>query len=313
MDFSAVTDEVYRLYREGKYQEGADLVARERQYLPERDSRLTFWEGCFQSMAGNPQTAVEILRAGTARGLWWPEGMLADRDLDAARVVDGWSEVVAASEAHERARMDARPPMRVRSGRGGTVLALHGAHADPVEFADRWEAGVPGEWGVVTPVGSLPLPEGGWSWSHDTSPRVDDVIQQLSGIEIVRPMIVAGFSAGATLGIELVAGGFVQADCLVLMSPYVPDSDDTVAVLDSLCCPVVLVYGSEEQESETYDSLSASVSKVVVVQGIGHRLPEDLSETFDVGRRLAAPYLSSASTGPGLSLPPESLPPSEAK
>lgn len=95
MDFAAVTDEVYRLYREGRYREGAALVAGARQHLPKRDSRLTFWKACFRSMAGSPETAVEILRAGTARGLWWPEGMLADRDLDAARVLNGWSVVVA--------------------------------------------------------------------------------------------------------------------------------------------------------------------------------------------------------------------------
>lgn len=290
VDFSAVTDEVYRLYGEGRYLEGADLVARARLRLPERDSRLTFWEACFQSRAGNPESAIEILRTGTARGLWWPAGMLADRDLDAARVLDDWSEVVATSEAHEQARMDVRPSIRVRQGRGGTVLALHGAHADPIEFAQRWEEAVPEDWGVVTPVGSLPLPEGGWSWSHDTSARVDDVIRQLSGVKMTGPVIVAGFSAGATLGVELAAGGFVQADSLVLMSPYVPDRKDMVAFLGSERCPVVLVYGTDDRESDTYESLADDVSDVVVVPGIGHRLPDDLTEVFDVGRRFAVAY-----------------------
>lgn len=254
---------------------------------------------------------MEILRAGTARGLWWPEGMLADRDLDAARNLDGWSEVVAASEAHEQARMDARPATRVRRGQGGgTVIALHGAHADPGEFAGRWEAGMPSQWGVVTPVGSLPVPEGGWSWSHDTSPRIHAVMQQLSGVGTVGPVIVAGFSAGATLGIELVAGGFVDADCLILMSPYVPDSDDMVAVLGSLSCPVVLVYGAEDQESDTYESISAAVSEVVIVPAIGHRLPEDLTGIFESAQRFAAAHVASRSTT--AHPPTESMPPSGA-
>jgi predicted esterase len=311
MDFAAVWDEVFERYREGRYLEGAALVAGARPHLPERDGRLTFWEACFQSMAGHPETAVEILQAGVDRGLWWPEGMLADHDLDEARTLNGWSDVVAASQAHEQARMAERPSIRVRRGRGdGTVLALHGAHADPVEFADRWEAGVPAAWAVVTPVGSLPVPEGGWSWSHESSPRLDDVVGQVSGLEMVRPLMVVGFSAGATLGMELVTGGFIAADCLVLMSPYVPAVDEMVEVLGSLRCPVVLVYGSEDQESDTYESLSARVTEVVVVQGIGHRLPEDLSEIFNVGRRLAGPQLSSGSTGPRPWMPPESLPPS---
>ncbi len=215
--------------------------------------------------------------------------MLADNDLDGARTLDGWSAVVAASEAQERARMATRPTLRVRRGRGGgTVLALHGAHSDPGEFADRWEASVSEEWGVVTPAGSLPVPEGGWSWSHDSSPRMDDVLGQVSGLEMVSPVLVVGFSAGAALGIELVTGGFIEADCLALISPYVPDMDGMVAVLGSVRCPVVLVYGSEDQESDTYESLSASVSETVVVPGIGHRLPEDLTAIFAVGRRLAA-------------------------
>lgn len=288
MDFATVADEVYALYREGRYREGAALVARARPQVPERDGRLTFWEACFQSMAGDPAAAVETLLAGTGRGLWWPEGMLADHDLDDARTLDGWSEVVAASERHERTRMSQRPTIRVRrGGGGGTVLALHGAHADPGEFADRWEASVPGDWSVVTPVGSLPVPEGGWSWSHDSSPRVDDVLGQVSGLEMSRPLVVVGFSAGATLGIELVAGGSVEANCLVVMSPYVPDLDETVAAFGSLSCPVVLVYGSDDSESDRYESLSAAVAETVVVPGMGHRLPEGLDEIFKVGQRLA--------------------------
>jgi hypothetical protein len=66
--FAAVTDEVSRLYGEGRYQDGADLVARARPHLPERDCPLTFWEGCCQSMAGNPEPAVEILRCGHGQG-----------------------------------------------------------------------------------------------------------------------------------------------------------------------------------------------------------------------------------------------------
>lgn len=287
VDFAIVWDEVFELYREGRYREGAVLAAEARPHLPERDGRLTFWEACFQSMAGNPELAVEILLAGVDRGLWWPEGMLADNDLDDARILDGWTAVVAGSEAHERARMAARPTMRARPGGGGTVLALHGAHADPSEYADRWEASVPESWAVVTPVGSLPVPEGGWSWSHDPSPRVDDVMQQVSGLKIVRPLMVIGFSAGATLGMELIAGGSFDADCLILMSPYVPDVDDTVAVLGSFTCPVVLVYGSDDHDSARYESLSAVVSETVVVPGLGHRIPEHLNEIFDVGRQLA--------------------------
>ena len=285
MDFANVAHEMFGLYREGRYQEGAALVAQARPHMPERDGRLTFWEACLLSRAGDPEAAIETLWAGTQRGLWWPEGMLADSDLDLARRLDRWSAVVVATEAHERARMATRPAIRTRpSLDGGTVVALHGGHAEPDEFADRWEAGVPDEWGVATPVGTGPLPEGGWSWGHDPASQTEDVIRQLSAMEMVPPVIVIGFSAGAILGIGLVSSG-LEAACLVLMSPYLPHEQDIASDLGSFNGPVVLVYGSEDPESERYDTLSGIVAETVVIPKLGHALPQDLKGVFDMGLR----------------------------
>lgn len=46
---------------------------------------------------------------------------------------------------------------------------------------------MPDEWGLATPVGTVPLPEGGWSWGHDPASQTEDVIRQLSAMEMAPP------------------------------------------------------------------------------------------------------------------------------
>ncbi len=288
MEFSTVANQVYTLYAKGRYSHAISLIADARQALPEHDSRLTFWEACLYSVSGNPNRAVAILSEGTSRGLWWPKGMLADNDLDAARVTEGWYEVVAACQEQERARLAERPAVHVRSGTGGgTVIALHGARADPEAFADQWEAAVPRGWTLVAPVGDIPVPEGGWSWAHDAPSRTGEVIRQTEGVSIDHPLTLAGFSAGATLALEL-ASSELRPDGLILLAPYVADEGEFTTMLETLKIPALLGYGSSDSSAEIYRRLEGPVDEVLVFHEIGHTLPADLSAVFRATSALIA-------------------------
>lgn len=280
MKFSTVADRVYTLYGEGRYSDAISLIGEARQGLPEHDGRLTFWEACLYSVSGNPKRAVAILSEGTSRGLWWPKGMLADSDLDAARQTEGWEDVVASCQEQERARLAERPAVRVRKGTGaGTVIALHGAHADPDAFADQWEAAVPQGWTLVTPVGDLPVPEGGWSWAHDAPSRISEVTRQTEGITIDPPLILVGFSAGATLALEL-ASSELRPNAMALLAPYVADEGEFTAMLETLNIPILLGYGSNDSSAEVYRRLEGSFDEVLAFTELGHSLPADLNAVF---------------------------------
>lgn len=280
MEFSTVADQVFTLYGEDRYSDAISVIGDARGTFPEHDGRLTFWEACLYSVSGNPRRAVAILSEGASRGLWWPSGMLADSDLDAARLTEGWDEVVAACQEQERARLADRPAVRVRKGTGtGTVIALHGARADPDAFADQWEAAVPTGWTLVAPVGNLPVPEGGWSWAHDALSRTKEVIRRTQRISIDPPLILTGFSAGATLALEL-ANSELHPDALALLAPYVADEGELTAMLKTLNVPVLLGYGSNDSSADTYRRLEGSFDEVLVFTELGHTLPADLNAVF---------------------------------
>lgn len=281
MDFRSLSQSVFYLYRERRYEEGFSLIGEARPSLPDQDNRLTFWEPCLWSMSDDPSRALEVLVAGTDRGLWRPAGMLEDHDLDAARALSGWGQVVSACREAEAVRLAERPPVRVRPGSGrGTVVALHGDLDDPTDFARSWEAAATNDLTVITPVGGVPVPNDGWSWSHNQSSRISSVLAQLEGFSTTEPLILAGFSAGGTLAIEL-AVSELGPDGLLLVAPYVEDSATFSSSLESLRVPVVLTYGTEDPEAEQYRQLRAAVTDVFVAEGLGHRLPDDLASILD--------------------------------
>lgn len=280
MEFSTVAQQVHTLYGEGRYSDALSLIADARQALPEQDSRLTFWEACLRSISGNPKQAVDVLSEGTTRGLWWPEGMLADSDLDAARRTEAWREIVSACRDREAERLAARPAVRIREGSGaGTVIALHGARDDPPAFADQWEAAVPQGWTVVTPVGDVAVPEGGWSWAHDQASRTNAVVRQTENVSIDAPLILAGFSAGATLALELAASELQPAG-LILFAPFIADSDQFKATIEKLTVPAVWGYGTDDRAADVYRRLERPMDETVVFEGVGHSLPSSLSVVF---------------------------------
>lgn len=280
MDFSSVAREVFALYREGRFQDGYSLVVRARKSLPEQDGRLTFWEACLRAMSGEPDRAVEVLSNGTKRGLWWPEGMLADTDLDSARSQQGWHDIVVVCREQESARLAGRPAVQVRGGSGaGTLIALHGAHADPIDLARQWEAAAPDAWTVITPVGDVPVPEGGWSWSHDEASRTSEVISQIENPSLDTPLLIAGFSAGATLAVEL-ANTELHPDGLILLAPFLGDTDKFKTTLAALEIPVLLAYGIDDSAADSYRELTSLVADAVAFEALGHTLPTDLAAVF---------------------------------
>lgn len=280
MELSSVAREMFRLYREGRFQDGVSLVVRARESLPEQDGRLTFWEACLRAMAGESDRAVEVLSDGTKRGLWWPEGMLADTDLDSARGQQGWRDLVAACREQEIARLAERPAVQVRGGSGaGTLLALHGAHADPVDSARQWETAVPEAWTVITPVGDVPVPEGGWSWSHGQASRTSEVMKQIENASLSAPLLVAGFSTGANLAVELPSTR-LHPEGLILLAPFLGDIDEFKTTLAAVEVPVLLAYGTDDSAADTYRELTSLVADAIAFEGLGHILPTDLAAVF---------------------------------
>src|SRR5215813_6752314 len=83
--FQELTDELMRLYPEGKYTQALEVVERYADRFPEQVARTTFWRMCLLSLCGRTQEVISVFRQGLDSGLWWTESQFIDTDLDNAR------------------------------------------------------------------------------------------------------------------------------------------------------------------------------------------------------------------------------------
>lgn len=281
MSFSDTATKVVELYRKGRFSEALAVVARDRGLYPSEDATFTFWEACLLSMDGSPDEALSVLGRGLDRGLWWSAATLADSDLDAARRLGGWEEVLSASAAGAEAAATARPDARIArasvSEPRGSLVVLHGGGAKPEEVADDWEAAVGQDWTVMTPIGTVPAMPSRWSWPGEAEVAVAAVLDQLPEADWIHPTVVCGYSQGGRVALDLAAAE-PGLHGLLLIAPAVR-AEALPPVSD---VPTVVHVGEEDWAIQGVESLVALLdeggvpTRVERVAGLGHAMPRDL-------------------------------------
>jgi alpha/beta hydrolase family protein len=83
--FNELTDELIRLYPQGKYAEALEIVEQNADRFLEQSARTTFWKMCLLSLCDRSADAIFVFQHGLDSGLWWAESQFMDTDLDSVR------------------------------------------------------------------------------------------------------------------------------------------------------------------------------------------------------------------------------------
>ena len=78
MTFQELTDELMRLYPQGKYAEALEVVEQNADHFPEQSARITFWRMCLLSLCGRTADVISVFRQGLDAGLWWAKSLFVD-------------------------------------------------------------------------------------------------------------------------------------------------------------------------------------------------------------------------------------------
>lgn len=286
MDFNVMARQMFALYGKGRFDEALALLNGAQDAHPDEDGTVTFWRACLLGVSGRPEQALETLNTGVERGLWWAPQLLADSDLDSVRTLPGWAVLIercqAASDAFSFA-LPSEPMMRpAEIGRSsGTVVTFHGAGAVPKHHADLWRDATPGSWDVVAPSGTVPFSVNERAWPYDHPNAV--VLEQLDGLDLAEPVVLAGFSQGSGVAAWLGWKGLLDTTGLLLMAHTIrsvrwdPKTDRRL--------PTYIMIGDEDWGLQAALDLHQTLEEHVVPThldvraGLGHQNPDDFEKT----------------------------------
>jgi predicted esterase len=302
-DFQLRRFEAFELFAAGRYADVLPIALETEARYPRR-GEVPFWLACVHCEQGRPDRALEVLRAGLDRGLWWPaDWLLDDDDLTPLRGRPELADIVARSARNRPAGRVI--PQAVVVGAGGdraapvaVVLALHGWGQAAAEFLAEWAGLAAVGIAVIAPESTEELTPGFFVWNDRATARRTIADQyRLAGAQLTPagvppedvPLVVAGFSQGGGLAVDLaVDGAPAPAAGFLAVSSGLDDLEappDAARLRRAVARGLRgrLVVGGADAALESARGLAAAAAgaglscPLTVLPGAGHQMPDPAS------------------------------------
>lgn len=208
-DLDTAREEIFALYERKQFEEALE---RARGFVDQFPANASYWIACLLAVTGKPESALDALEDGLAKGGWWPPLMLAmDPDLESIRGSDRFANVAATAESAWKQAFKATPEVHIYPPKvqpsGALLVALHGMPGEAADtFARYWTTACDHGAVVAIPESSQPKsPEGGRCWLDDerTDRDLRLVYDQVVSAHHIDPakVVLCGFSQGARVAI----------------------------------------------------------------------------------------------------------------
>jgi hypothetical protein len=302
--YSDLLGRVFPLYQDQRYADALAHVRTAAGDLPTLRSDTAHLAACLLALDGRPDEALVELRAAYDDGGWWARPLLEDDDdLAALKRLDGFGELVDASDDRCRASQEAAQEMVVIGAvdeARAVLVALHGANGDGPRAAAIWQPLASHGVLLAAPTSSRRTTPTHRTWSDGESEWRD--ITQVAALlaHPSGPLIVGGMSAGGrqalqwiisprvlTASGELVPSAELAPSAFLVVCPAIG-----VARLDLAAIPAAAargvrghaVLGAEDGGTESalealellrVEGIDVSID---VVEGLGHDYPVDFVE-----------------------------------
>jgi predicted esterase len=296
MTFQELTDELVRLYSQGKYAEALDVVEQNADRFPMQAARTTYWRMCLLSMSSRPNDMLSLFRQGLDSGLWWAgQQFVADTDFDPVRELPEFKQLVEASnrkctEMQEQVKPDRRLLLPDdTSGELPFLIALHGRNGSKDHNLEYWDVARRRGWLVLSPQSRQALFEGSYCWD-DREQGLNDILFHVEEIMHThnvdrQRVVIGGFSQGSGMGIYTALHSTVDARGFIGIGTWWQDPADLAMERKGL-----RGYFVTGEKDHTLDR-AREIQNVLkqnnvpfteeVHPDLGHAFPADFERAFD--------------------------------
>jgi hypothetical protein len=276
--------------REGRHDEALAAAEEAWRRFPER-RHFSWWLVAYTNLAlGRPGEALAALEAAEAQNQLWRIGILGHGVFEPLRAEPRFTALLGRAEARIATR-GFRPRLLVAepdplASDAPLLLGLHGATSIADDYHGHWLPAVGLGCIVASVQSSQPATESAFCWDDRDQVR-RDLAAVLPRVPPHGQVVLAGFSQGAAIALELaLAGDVVPASGVIGVAPsYPPDTRFPEAQRP---LQVVILRGSEDDWGRsvpgTADALRAAGHHVQVeeVPGLGHDYPADFPDRLPV-------------------------------
>ena len=298
MTFQELTDELMRLYPQGKYAEALEVVQQNADHFPEQSARTTFWKMCLLSLCGRADDVISVFRQGLDSGLWWAESQFLDPDLDAVRDLSEFKRLAAESNKRSmQMQADIQPARTLlvpddASADLPLLIGLHGRNGHKDSNIEYWEVARRRGWLVLSPQSRQTLFPDSYCWD-DTEQGLNDVLFHFAEIKktySIDPgrIIVAGFSQGSGMAIYAALSGKLGAQGFIGVGTFIAEPDSLIPLTSQQ--PAIRGYFVTGEKDRTLDKARA-IQNILrekdipfeeeVHPDLGHEFPIDFERSFE--------------------------------
>lgn len=298
MTFQRLTDEVMRLYADGKYADSLRLVEQNADRFPEQTARTTFWKMCLLSLCGRSKDVISVFQHGLDSDLWWAKSQFMDTDLDAVRDLPEFKHLVAKSNSRCLEMQEYIKPNRTllvpenASTELSLLICLHGRNGHNDSNLEHWKVACQCGWLVLLPQSRQAIYPGAYSWDNSEQGLHDilfhfDEIDKTYNINPKR-IVVAGFSQGSGMAIYAALSGKVNTRGFIGVGTFIAEPDSLIHLAGQ--AGSVRGYFVIGEKDYTLDKARA-IQQILkgndiqfdedIHSNLGHEFPPDFQKSFD--------------------------------
>jgi predicted esterase len=296
--FQELTDELMRLYPQGKYAEALDMIESNADRFPEQAARITFWRMCLLSLCGRTTDVLSVFQQGLDSALWWSESLFVDTDLDNVRDLPEFKQLAARSNRRAVEMQATIQPARTllvpedTSRELPLFIGLHGRNRHKDSNFEYWDMARPNGWLVLSPQSKQAIFPGSYCWD-DNERGLADILFHLKEVKNtyrVDPnrIVLAGFSQGSGMAIYAALSGKVGARGFIGIGTFMAEPDSLHPLVPGArSIRGYFVTGEKDRTLEKARAIQNILREndirfiEEVHPDLGHEFPSDFEQSFE--------------------------------
>lgn len=292
-NFVALQKEIFHAFNKRKFNEIHSLIDKAQSEFPERLEKTLFWRACAYSLENKLEKAIQALKKGLEKGIWWnPQTLTGDSDLKSLHKLEAFQTIVQKCEQFlEKKNPEAKPQLFTYGNHTANtgIFSLHWRGSNVDDFAPYWlDTNTLKEYYFGFPQSSQVYGYNAYKWDHPEIATKDILytFEQFKGQSNAKNVILAGASQGGKLAIEFSINKNVDVTGFIAVIPAIQDLSQFEKHLKENPVSGIkgcIITGDEDYFYEKTVELTQLFKKYnlpckfIVKEGLGHFFPADFT------------------------------------